>query len=240
MDLDSDGDGCNDVVEAGYVDGDNDGILGVAPYKYTSDGLVSGTQDYKDFAGIDDLDGNTTKDFLERGTALSKTLDPDNVIDIEYSKVSFTGGGATVGNLGTITYSWQITTDNGETWTNVSKYIDDNSDYPGVYSGIDSTTLVIDSITSDMDKFSFRLYMQTPAFKVIIGLRKGRSWDRALEDGWVEGETLFETEEAASRGTIIQYLLSDAGQIQMWPMVKANLKSSDALFFSPWFRNCLS
>ena len=69
--------------------------------------------------------------------------------------------------------------------------------------------------------------MRDQGFKVIIGLRKGRSWDRALEDGWVEGETLFETEEAASRGTIIQYLLSDAGQIQMWPMVKANLKSSD-------------
>ena len=63
--------------------------------------------------------------------------------------------------------------------------------------------------------------MRDQGFKVIIGLRKGRSWDRALEDGWVEGETLFETEEAASRGTIIQYLLSDAGQIQMWPMVKA-------------------
>ena len=79
------------------------------------------------------------------------------------------------------------------------------------------------------------LNMRDQGFKVIIGLRKGRSWDRALEDGWVEGETLFETEEAASRGTIIQYLLSDAGQIQMWPMVKANLKSSDALYFSHGF-----
>ena len=79
------------------------------------------------------------------------------------------------------------------------------------------------------------LNMRDQGFKVIIGLRKGRSWDLALEDGWVEGETLFETEEAASRGTIIQYLLSDAGQIQMWPMVKANLKSSDALYFSHGF-----
>ena len=79
------------------------------------------------------------------------------------------------------------------------------------------------------------LNMRDQGFKVIIGLRKGRSWDRALEDGWVEGETLFETEEAASRGTIIQYLLSDAGQIQMWPMVKGNLKSSDALYFSHGF-----
>ena len=95
LDLDSDNDGCNDVDEAGYVDGDSDGIVGVAPYKYTSDGLVSGTQTYKEFGDIDDLDVNGTKDFLEKGTALSKTADPVNVVDIEYSKVTFTGGGAT-------------------------------------------------------------------------------------------------------------------------------------------------
>ena len=71
LDLDSDNDGCNDVEEAGYVDGDSDGIVGVAPYKYTSDGLVSGTQHIK-FGDIDDLDINGTKDFLEKGTALSK------------------------------------------------------------------------------------------------------------------------------------------------------------------------
>ena len=79
------------------------------------------------------------------------------------------------------------------------------------------------------------LNMRDQGFKVIIGLRKGRSWDRALEDGWVEGVTLYEIEEAASRGTIIQYLLSDAGQIQLWPMVEANLQSGNALYFSHGF-----
>ncbi|SVC95252.1 uncharacterized protein METZ01_LOCUS348106, partial [marine metagenome] len=79
------------------------------------------------------------------------------------------------------------------------------------------------------------LNMRDQGFKVVIGLRKGRSWDRALEDGWVEGETLFELEEAVGRGTIIQYLLSDAGQIQLWPMVEANLKPGNALYFSHGF-----
>ena len=79
------------------------------------------------------------------------------------------------------------------------------------------------------------LNMRDQGFKVVIGLRKGRSWDRALEDGWVEDETLFELEEAAGRGTIIQYLLSDAGQIQLWPMVEANLKPGNALYFSHGF-----
>ena len=32
------------------------------------------------------------------------------------------------------------------------------------------------------------LNMRDQGFKVILGLRKGRSWDKALEDGWVEGK----------------------------------------------------
>jgi len=79
------------------------------------------------------------------------------------------------------------------------------------------------------------LNMRDQGFKVVLGLRKGRSWDKALADGWLEGETLFETEEAAQRGTILQYLLSDAGQIAAWPVVKASLNE---LF--TWFRNRLS
>lgn len=79
------------------------------------------------------------------------------------------------------------------------------------------------------------LNMRDQGFKVILGLRKGRSWNQALDDGWIEGETLFELEEATRRGTIIQFLLSDAGQIQAWPMVKSNLKEGNALYFSHGF-----
>ncbi|MGD8870973.1 MAG: ketol-acid reductoisomerase, partial [Gemmatimonadota bacterium] len=56
------------------------------------------------------------------------------------------------------------------------------------------------------------LNLRDNGFNVIVGQRKGgKTWEKALADGWVEGETLFEIEEAAKRGTIIQYLLSDAG-----------------------------
>ena len=56
---------------------------------------------------------------------------------------------------------------------------------------------------------------------VIIGQRKNsKSWDKAVADGFVPGETLFEIEEALAKGTIICYLLSDAAQIAMWPTVK--------------------
>lgn len=71
---------------------------------------------------------------------------------------------------------------------------------------------------------------------VIVGQRKNsKSWDKAMADGFVPGETLFEIEEALERGTIICYLLSDAAQIQMWPTVKKHLTPGKALYFSHGF-----
>ncbi|MAL17402.1 MAG: ketol-acid reductoisomerase [Balneola sp.] len=80
------------------------------------------------------------------------------------------------------------------------------------------------------------LNLKDNGFNVIVGQRKNSStWDKAVEDGWVPGETLFEIEEAAQRGTVVQYLLSDAGQISVWPTVKAALNPGDALYFSHGF-----
>ena len=64
------------------------------------------------------------------------------------------------------------------------------------------------------------LNLRDNGFNVIVGQRKdSKSWDKAVEDGWVPGETLFEIEEACEKATIIEYLLSDAGQISVWPTV---------------------
>ncbi|MFQ6677796.1 MAG: ketol-acid reductoisomerase [Fidelibacterota bacterium] len=79
------------------------------------------------------------------------------------------------------------------------------------------------------------LNMRDQGFDVILGLRKGKSWEKALNDGWVENVNLFDIEEAAHRGTIVQFLLSDAGQIQAWPTIKANLHDENALYFSHGF-----
>ena len=79
------------------------------------------------------------------------------------------------------------------------------------------------------------LNLRDQGFNVIIGLRKGTSWDQAVKEGWVEGKTLFGIEEATKRGTVIQFLLSDAGQIAAWPSIKENLKEGDALYFSHGF-----
>ena len=80
------------------------------------------------------------------------------------------------------------------------------------------------------------LNLRDNGFNVIIGQRKpSRSWDKAVADGWVPGETLFEIEEACEKATIIQYLLSDAGQISVWPVIKSYLTEGKALYFSHGF-----
>lgn len=80
------------------------------------------------------------------------------------------------------------------------------------------------------------LNLRDNGFNVIVGQRKGgKTWEKAIADGWVPGETLFEIEEAASKGTIIQYLLSDAAQIEVWPRIKPYLTAGKALYFSHGF-----
>ena len=80
------------------------------------------------------------------------------------------------------------------------------------------------------------LNLKDNGINVIIGQRKNSaSWDKAVKDGWVEGKDLFGIEEACEKATIIQYLLSDAGQISMWPTVKKYLTAGKALYFSHGF-----
>ena len=72
-------------------------------------------------------------------------------------------------------------------------------------------------------------------FNVIVGQRQGKTFDKAIADGWVPGETLFSLEEAAQKGTIICMLLSDAAQMQLWPTLKPYLTSGKTLYFSHGF-----
>ncbi len=80
------------------------------------------------------------------------------------------------------------------------------------------------------------LNMRENGIKVIVGQNQNsKSWDKALADGWTPGKDLFSLEEAAERATVIQYLISDAGQKLMWPSIKPHLKAGDALYFSHGF-----
>lgn len=80
------------------------------------------------------------------------------------------------------------------------------------------------------------LNLKDNGFNVIVGQRKGgKSWDKAIADGWVPGKDLFDIEEACQKATIIQYLLSDAGQIASWPIIKKHLTTGKTLYFSHGF-----
>jgi ketol-acid reductoisomerase len=80
------------------------------------------------------------------------------------------------------------------------------------------------------------LNLRDNGIRVIVGQREGgRTWERAVADGFVPGETLFPLEEAAKKATIIQNLLSDAGQVATWPTIKVCLNEGNALYFSHGF-----
>jgi len=80
------------------------------------------------------------------------------------------------------------------------------------------------------------LNLRDNGIPVIVGQREGgKTYQRAVDDGFVPGETLFPIEEAARRATVIQNLLSDAGQVATWPRIKECLNEGDALYFSHGF-----
>jgi len=81
------------------------------------------------------------------------------------------------------------------------------------------------------------LNLKDNGMNVIVGQAKRfrKDWNRALKDGWKPGKSLFELEEAAARGTVVQMLVNDAAQPKIWPMVKRNLNEGDALYFSHGF-----
>lgn len=79
------------------------------------------------------------------------------------------------------------------------------------------------------------LNLRDNGFNVIVGQRPGKTYDKAVADGWIPGETLFGIEEAARRGSIVMCLLSDAAVLSVWPVIKAQLRPGDALYFSHGF-----
>ncbi len=79
------------------------------------------------------------------------------------------------------------------------------------------------------------LNLRDNGFNVIVGQRPGKTYDKAVADGWVPGKTLFGIEEAAEKATIIMCLLSDAAVMSVWPTLKNYLKPGKALYFSHGF-----
>jgi ketol-acid reductoisomerase len=79
------------------------------------------------------------------------------------------------------------------------------------------------------------LNMRDNGINVIIGQWPGDKpyWKKAVADGWVPGKTLFSLEEATERGTVIQFLISDAGQMAQWPSMASRSSTRNK---PVWFR----
>ncbi|RMG59901.1 MAG: ketol-acid reductoisomerase, partial [Bacteroidetes bacterium] len=121
------------------------------------------------------------------------------------------------------------------------------------FGGVEETVITRDEFTLDHARDVLReetlaalgygvqgpaqaLNLRDNGFNVIVGQRQGSpSWDKAVADGWIPGETLFDLEEACAKGTILMNLLSDAGQIATWPTIKKHLTPGKSLYFSHGF-----
>ncbi len=144
--LDADGDGCNDVLEAGFTDDNGDGILGPSSVTIDSNGLVtSGSDGYTVPA---DNDSNTVLDYREAGSAPTITSQPVDTTTCPGCSTTITVTSAAD------QYQWQFY--DAGVWTNLTD--------SGFYSGTSSQTLTITNPTPSENNTQFRVVLSNDAF----------------------------------------------------------------------------
>jgi gliding motility-associated-like protein len=137
LELDSDGDGCNDVIEANFSDANNDGILGNdSPTLYLANGLVSSSSGYA-----------VPNANYALAAPISIITQPADFTGCEAQPTALS---LTPGTPIT-TYQWQVSTDNGETWTNLTNN--------AIYSGVTAATLQFSTLTAAMNAYQYRVFL---------------------------------------------------------------------------------
>ncbi|MBD1263203.1 VCBS repeat-containing protein [Maribacter polysiphoniae] len=147
IESDADDDGCNDVDEAGYTDGNNDGLLGPNPITVDGNGLViSGTDGYTTPA---DANTNSTYDFQEAGSPASIVGQPSNITICPgcTGEIKITGTDID-------TYQWQLF--DGGSWMDLSD--------GGIYSGTATDSLIITNPTTSDTGNQYRVIVSNSAF----------------------------------------------------------------------------
>ncbi|KAG2182256.1 hypothetical protein INT43_007183 [Umbelopsis isabellina] len=79
------------------------------------------------------------------------------------------------------------------------------------------------------------LNLRDNGVNVIIGQREGKTYQQAVEEGWVPGKNLFPVLEATEKGSVVMNLLSDAYQKAIWPEMAPLLTPGKTLYFSHGF-----
>jgi gliding motility-associated-like protein len=159
-DLESDGDTCSDVIEAGFTDSDPvpDGILGASPVTVSSMGLVAG---YDGYVVPRDGDLSGTYDFQEVGSpaiASNITSPPDSQSLCLGSTASF----EVQTDLTDPIYQWQIY--DGTNWIDLS----DNAIYSNTHSQVMNITPADNSLDNAQYRVNVakRAYLCSPAISV--------------------------------------------------------------------------
>ncbi|KAI9251732.1 6-phosphogluconate dehydrogenase [Sporodiniella umbellata] len=79
------------------------------------------------------------------------------------------------------------------------------------------------------------LNLRDNGVNVIIGQREGKTYQQAIDEGWVPGKNLFPVLDAVDKGTVVMNLLSDAYQKEIWPKMKPLITPGKTLYFSHGF-----
>ena len=146
--IDSDSDGCYDVLEAGFTDPDGDGYLGTSPVSINSFGMVTGQGGYTTPA---DGDGNTVHDYTEAGSSPTISTIPTNAIIFDGHP-----GNIKITTSNTTQYQWQVSTDGGANFNDLTNF--------GPYSGTDTDTLTINDPDLNMDGYLYRVQLYNDAY----------------------------------------------------------------------------
>ncbi|WP_188362623.1 T9SS type B sorting domain-containing protein [Flavobacterium orientale] len=134
LSLDSDGDLCFDVIEAGFLDSDNNGRLGTNPIVVNANGVVLNNGGYI----------SPNSDYLI-GAPIEITTQPQDVFVCELQNTSFTIE-ATLSD----SYQWQVSTD-ATTWTDLTNNVN--------YSGVTTVSLQINNVTNEMNGNLYRIIL---------------------------------------------------------------------------------
>jgi len=135
IDLDSDGDNCYDVTDAGFTDLDSDGLLGSSPVQIDTNGLV-----------INITDGYTIPNTNYFTNGLIEYLSPFE--DVAYCELS---DGVITIDTNADNFQWQISTDNGVNWNDIT----DNTKY----SGSLTNSLLISNFQNSENGYQFRVQL---------------------------------------------------------------------------------
>ena len=137
LEIDSDNDLCNDVIEAGFTDTNNDGLLGAIapPTVNNANGLVTSGAGY-------------TAPNVNYITAapISISVQPADKAVCELQNTSFTTTSTAVDS-----YQWQISTNNGSLWTNITNN--------ATYSGANAAVLNITNVQFAMNGNQYRVFL---------------------------------------------------------------------------------